>query len=100
MYNDSIETLMLRHYGSTAPTPPALEQQLAASVHQEAAALQRQERVATRMRTQRVSRRQVVRWVAIGSAGVGLLSAGLESLHMLETSITGEDAPQMRSAFS
>ena len=100
MYNDSIETLMLRHYGSTAPTPPDLEQQLAASVRQEAAALQRQERVATSMRTQRVSRRQVMRWVAIGSAGVGLLSAGLESLHMLEASITGEDTPQVRSAFS
>ena len=100
MYNDSIETLLLRHYGSTAPTPPALEQKLVASVRQEAAALQRQERIATNMRTQRVSRRQVVRWVAIGSAGVGLLSAGLESLHMLEASFVGEDTPQVRSAFS
>jgi hypothetical protein len=56
--------------------------------------------MATQMRTQRVSRRKVVRWVAIGSAGVGLLSAGLESLHMLEASFTGEDTPQVRSAFS
>ncbi len=100
MYNDSIETLLLRHYGSTAPTPPTLEQQLVASVRSEATAMQRQERIATRMRTQRVSRRKVVRWVAIGSAGVGLLSAGLESLHMLEVSFTGEDTPQVRPAFS
>lgn len=100
MYNDSIETLLLRHYGSTAPTPPALEQKLAASIHSEAVAMQRQEHIAMRMRTQRVSRRKVVRWVAIGSAGVGLLSAGLESLHMLEASFTGEDTPQVRPAFS
>jgi hypothetical protein len=100
MYNDSIETLLLRHYGSIAPTPPALEQQLVASVRQESVAMQRQERLAMRMRTQRVSRRKVVRWVAIGSAGVGLLSAGLESLHMLEASFTGEDTPQVRPAFS
>lgn len=100
MHNDAIETLLLRHYGSTAPTPPALEQQLVASVHREATALQRQERIAARIRTQRMSRRAVVRWVAIGSAGVGLLSAGLESLHMLEASFTGEDTPQARPAFS
>ena len=62
--------------------------------------MQRQERLAMRMRTQRVSRRKVVRWVAIGSAGVGLLSAGLESLHILEASFTGEDTPQVQSAFS
>jgi hypothetical protein len=99
MYNDSIETLLLRHYGSTAPTPPTLEQQLSASIHAEAATQQRQQRIATHMHTQRVSRRKVVRWVAIGSAGVGLLSTGLESLHMLETSFTGEDT-QVRSAFS
>ncbi len=100
MYNDSIETLLLRHYGSTAPAPPTLEQHLIASVHAEAATQQRQQRISTHMRTQRVSRRRVVRWMAIGSAGVGLLGAGLESLHMLEASFTGEDAPQMRSAFS
>ncbi len=100
MYNDSIETLLLRHYGSEAPAPPTLEQQLVASIRTEAATQQRQERIAIHMRTQRVSRRKVVRWVAIGSAGVGLLSAGLESLHMLEVSFTGEDTPQARSAFS
>ena len=100
MYNDSIETLLLRHYGSTAPAPPALEQQLVASVRSGAASLQRQERIATSIRTRPVSRRNVVRWVAIGSAGVGLLSAGLESLRILEASVTGEDAPQVRSAFS
>jgi hypothetical protein len=76
MYNDSIETLLLRHYGSAAPAPSTLEHQLIASVRQEAASLQQQERVATRIRTQRVSRRRAVRLVAIGSAGISLLSAG------------------------
>ena len=100
MYNDSIETLLLRHYGSTAPTPPAWSSNWLPRYAQESGAMQRQERLAMRMRTQRVSRRKVVRWVAIGSAGVGLLSAGLESLHILEASFTGEDTPQVQSAFS
>ena len=62
--------------------------------------MQRQEQIVTRIHTQRVSRRKVVRWVALGSAGAGLLSAGLESLHMLEASFTREDTPQVRPAFS
>ena len=57
MYNDSIETLLLRHYGSTAPTPPALEQQLVTSVQQEVAALQRKDRISPHLRTPRVDRR-------------------------------------------
>jgi hypothetical protein len=37
MHNDSIETLLLRHYGRTASSPAGLEQQLVASLrHQEA----------------------------------------------------------------
>jgi len=36
MHNDSLETLLLRHYGNTAPTPSALEARLVASVRQEA----------------------------------------------------------------
>jgi hypothetical protein len=94
MYNDSIETLVLRHYGGTAPTPPDLEQQLAASLRHEAATLQRQERVVSSLRTQHISRRRAVRLVAIGSASIGLLSAGLEGLHMLESALVGQDTTQ------
>jgi dihydroxyacetone kinase len=94
MYNDSIETLLLRHYGSVAPAPPHLEQQLAASLRQEVSAIQRQERIASRLRTHHISRRKAVRLVAIGSAGIGLLSAGLEGLHMLESALVGQDTMQ------
>lgn len=94
MYNDSIETLVLRHYGGAAVTPPALEQQLAASLSQEAAILHQQERVTSRLRTQHISRRRAVRLVAIGSASIGLLSAGLEGLHMLESALVGQDTTQ------
>jgi hypothetical protein len=101
MHNDSIETLLLRHYGSTASTPLDLEQHLAASVRREAATVQRQERIATRIRTQHISRRRAMRLVAIGSAGIGLLSASLESLHVLETALVGQDTTTQRQpAFS
>ncbi len=100
MHNDSIETLLLRHYGSAAPTPPVLQQQLVASMREEAATIRRQERIAARLRTRPISRRRAVRLVAIGSAGIGLLSAGLESLHMIEAAFIGEDTTQqVQSAF-
>lgn len=83
MYNDSIETLLLRHYGTAAPLPSGLEQQIVASVRHEAAQLRAQERIATRIRERRISRRRVIRLVAIGSAGLGLLSVGVESLQTL-----------------
>ena len=94
MYNDSIETLLLRHYGNASSTPPALEQHLAASVRREAATLQRQERIAIGIRTRHISRRKAVRMVAVGSAGIGLLSAGLEGLRMLESALVGQDTTQ------
>jgi hypothetical protein len=101
MHNDSIETLLLRHYGSTAPTPAGLAQQLSASVRSEAATIQRQERVAARIRTQPISRRRAMRLVAIGSAGIGLLSAGLESLQELEMALVGsqDTTQQVQSVF-
>ena len=97
MHNDSIETLLLRHYGSTAPTPPGLEQHLCASMHGEIAQQRQRQRVATRLRKRHVSRRQAVQLVAIGSASIGMLSMGLEALQMLETSLLGQEATQ--SAF-
>ncbi|HLI91778.1 MAG TPA: hypothetical protein VKV37_24030 [Ktedonobacteraceae bacterium] len=98
MHNDSIETLLLRHYGSTAPAPAGLEQRLVASVRHEAAAMRQQQHVAARLREYRLSRRRAVRLFALGSAGVGIMSAALEGLQFLELSLTGHDAAQSQSA--
>jgi hypothetical protein len=71
-----------------------LEQQLTASVQQEAAAIQQQRDVAERLRTQPVSRRRAIRLVAIGSAGLGLVGIGLEGLHAFESALLGQDVTQ------
>src|SRR5438309_10967750 len=77
MQNDSIETLLLRHYGSTAQAPAALEEKLRASVRQEVAKINEQERVAAYLRQRRFSRRKAVRLVAMGTAGLSVLSVGM-----------------------
>ena len=100
MQNDSIETLLLRHYGHTAPTPPALEQRLIASVRTQAAEQRQQQQIASRIRTNRISRRHVIGLVALSSAGLGLLDVGLGSLQTLETNLLGRDVSQTQSAFS
>ncbi|HEU0003244.1 MAG TPA: hypothetical protein VFQ36_20200 [Ktedonobacteraceae bacterium] len=92
MRNDSIETMLLRHYGSAAPAPVDLEARLLASVQQEATDIQARQRTASAWREQRVSRRRVLRLVAIGSAGLGVLSIGLEGLRQVEASLIGHDA--------
>ena len=94
MRNDSIESLLLRHYGDGAPTPAGLETRLAASVHREAAELREQESFATRLARQRMSRRAAVRLVAIGTAGLSVVSMGLESLQTLEAALAGQDVTQ------
>ena len=91
MRNDSIETLLLRHYGSAAPTPVDLEARLLASVQQEAAQMRARERTANTWRERRVSRRHVLRMVALGSAGLGVLSIGLEGLRQVEAGLVGRD---------
>lgn len=90
MQNDSLETLLLRHYGSIAPTPAGLEQHLCASVHQKVVEMRQQQRGMAR----RVNRRSAVRLVALGSAGLGLLGVGLEGLQMLESALVGQDVTQ------
>ncbi len=50
MYNDSIDALLLRHYGPHGPTPDALEHRLINSVRQEARIRQQQERTGIRLR--------------------------------------------------
>jgi hypothetical protein len=86
MYNDSIESLLLRHYGETSPVPEALEQRLVASVRQEAAEVNKTERMLTSIYERPISRRRVVRWVALGTAGLGALSASLTSLQPADSS--------------
>jgi hypothetical protein len=100
MHNDSLETLLLRHYGHTAPTPPALEARLVASVRQEAALHSQEHNIARRLRTYRVNRRRAVQLVAIASTGLGLLSLGMESLQSLEVSVLGQDLARQQQAFS
>jgi hypothetical protein len=92
--NDSIETLLLRHYGSSAQAPAALEQQLIHSVRQEAQQLRRQQGVARRMRSYRINRRKAIHLVAIGSAGLGLLGVAMEGLQAFEMALLGQDATQ------
>lgn len=94
MQNDSIETLLLRHYGHTAPAPQGLEQRLQAAVRNEVIAMQRQQETLERVSTQQFSRRRAVRLVAASTLGLGLLSAALEGLQILEASALGQDVSQ------
>jgi hypothetical protein len=91
MRNDSIETLLLRHYGSTAQTPLDLESSLCASLQQEAAGLEQEQQVITHLRERRVSRRHAVRLVAIGAAGLGGLSIALEGVRVIEAALINQD---------
>jgi hypothetical protein len=83
MSNDSIEGLLLSHYGESAPTPPQLEQRISASLKLATESMQQQQAMATRLRNYRLTRRRVVRMVAIGSAGLGLLDAGVAGVRLL-----------------
>jgi len=96
MPKDSLETLLLRHYGHTAAPPAGLEDRLRASVRQRAEELRQEQRVATHLRQRRVSRRQAVRLVAIGTAGLGILSAGLE---VFEAALSGPNDLQQAQTF-
>ncbi|GAC1427767.1 MAG: hypothetical protein PVS3B3_36650 [Ktedonobacteraceae bacterium] len=91
MHNDSLETLLARHYGSSAVAPTGLEQRLHASVHRQAARLARERSAATSMETHRVSRRRAVQLVALGSLGVSIVNLGLE---VLETTLVGQETVQ------
>lgn len=94
MYNDSVETLLLRHYGDEGPTPADLEQRLVNSARQDAMTQQEQS-VVVRVLRHRMSRRRVMMLVAVGSGGLGLVAASLE---VLDATIFGRDAT--RSALS
>lgn len=81
MRNDSIDTLLLRHYGSTAPAPVDLELQLSAMVRREAAATAvAQKQVASRWNQHRVSRRQVLQLMTFSSASISILAIGVHTV--------------------
>lgn len=94
MRNDSIESLLLRHYGDDASIPAGLETRLVASVRREAEEMRTQESAAARLSQRRISRRAAVRLVAFGTAGLSVVSMGLESLQSLEAALAGQDITQ------
>ena len=97
MRNDSIETLLLRHYGSAAPAPADLEARLLAAVQEQAAEISARERTVSAWRERQVSRRRVLRLVAFGSAGLVVLSIGLEGLRHVEANLLGPDTSKPAS---
>ncbi len=98
MENDSIETLLLRHYGNLAPAPVALEQRLLATVRVEAREAHKQQQIAIYLREKRLSRRQVFKLASPRRAGIGLLVVGLEGLQSIESALISHDGTQ--SAYS
>jgi len=93
MRNDTIETLLLRHYGSTAQAPVDLEDTLRASIRLEEVELEKEQQLITRLRERRISRRHAVRIVTI-EAGLEGLSLALEGVRMIEAALIGQDITQ------
>jgi hypothetical protein len=90
MRNDSIETLLLRHYGSTARAPVDLEETLRASIRLEESELEKEQQFISRLREQRISRRHAVRFVALGALDGGL-SIAIESVKTIEAALIRQD---------
>jgi len=78
MYKDSVETLLRLCYGNRAPVPVHLEARLSTMLQREAQARRQQEQTAERIRRYRLDRRRAVKLVALSSAGLGILSVGLD----------------------
>jgi hypothetical protein len=89
MYNDSVETLLLRHYGPDGPTPVALEQRLINSVRQDAMSQQEQAMIGVLKHS--MNRRRAMKLVAVGSSGLGLIAASLE---VLDATLFSQDTMQ------
>jgi hypothetical protein len=94
MENNSIETLLLRHYGDTACVPDGLEERLLAVLRYETQESRNARLAAARLQQRRVSRRQAVRLVARGASrtGLDLLSTGLEGLRALEVTLSSANS--------
>ncbi len=80
MQNDSIDTLLLRHYGSAAPAPVDLEQHLSALVRQESIEMQARKQASSKWNQRRVSRRRVLQLMTFSGAGLGALAVGINAL--------------------
>jgi hypothetical protein len=90
MVNDTIDTLLLRHYGSTAQAPVDLEDTLLTSIRLQEVELKKEQQLVTRLRERRISRRHAVRMVTIG-AGLEGLSLAFEGVRMIEAALIGQD---------
>jgi hypothetical protein len=90
MHNDTIETLLLRHYGSTAQAPDDLEEILCGSIRLAEAELEKEQQIITRLREKRISRRHAVRLVTI-EAGLEGLSLALEGFRAIESALLRPD---------
>lgn len=90
MHNDTVETLLLRHYGSTAQVPDDLEETLCSSIRLAEAELEKEKQSITRMRERRISRRHAVRIVTI-EAGLEGLSLALEGVRVIESALIRPD---------
>jgi hypothetical protein len=96
MRKDSLESLLLRHYGDTAQAPTGLEERLLAAVRHQVEVSSEEQRLAARFHQKRVSRRQAFKLFARGTARIGFdaLNVGLDSLQTLEATLTGQDVTQ------
>ncbi len=90
MRNDSIETLLLRHYGSTGQAPVDLEDSLLATIRLDEVEFEQEQQLITRLRERRISRRRAVRIVTIEASLEGL-SLALEGVRMIEAALIGQD---------
>jgi hypothetical protein len=90
MHNDSIETLLLRHYGTTAQVPVDLEDTLLATIQLDEVELEKEQQLITRLRERRISRRHAVRIVTI-EAGLEGLSLALEGVRAIESALIRPD---------
>ena len=90
MHNDTIETLLLRHYGSTAQAPGNLEETLCNSIRLAEVESEKEQQIISRLRERRISRRHAVRIVTI-EAGLEGLSLALESVRAIESALIRPD---------
>ena len=90
MHNDTIEILLLRHYGSTAQAPGNLEETLCSSIRLADAELEKEQQIISRLRERRISRRHAVRIVTI-EAGLEGLSLALEGVRAIESALIRPD---------
>jgi hypothetical protein len=89
MHNDTAETLLLRHYGPTAPRPEGLEHRLVHALHQEK--VQEPALLPTRQ-ARLMTRRQILRAMTFSTASAGLVGLALEGVQQLDTRFFGHDA--------